>query len=42
MADCEDQKFSLMEVLDTFKLCVSEQKEVYLQNYVEGWRGLVK
>ncbi|GAA6216666.1 ceramide-1-phosphate transfer protein [Lates japonicus] len=38
----EDQKFCLREVLDTFKLCLSENKEVYLQQYVTGWRGLVK
>ncbi|XP_018542368.1 ceramide-1-phosphate transfer protein [Lates calcarifer] len=38
----EDQKFCLREVLDTFKLCLSENKEVYLQHYVAGWRGLVK
>ncbi|XP_022619077.1 ceramide-1-phosphate transfer protein [Seriola dumerili] len=45
MADSEgsvEQKFSLQEVLDTFKLCLSENKEVYLQHYVAGWRGLVK
>nr|XP_020441234.1 ceramide-1-phosphate transfer protein [Monopterus albus] len=38
----EDQKFCLLEVLDTFKLCLSENKEVYLEHYVAGWRGLVK
>ncbi|XP_070696016.1 ceramide-1-phosphate transfer protein [Pempheris klunzingeri] len=38
----EDQKFCLQEVLDTFKLCLSENKEVYLPHYVAGWRGLVK
>ncbi|XP_030277657.1 ceramide-1-phosphate transfer protein [Sparus aurata] len=38
----EEQKFSLKEVLDTFKLCLSENKEVYLEHYVAGWRGLVK
>ncbi|XP_070767204.1 ceramide-1-phosphate transfer protein [Enoplosus armatus] len=38
----EDQKFCLQEVLDTFKLCLSENKEVYLEHYVAGWRGLVK
>ncbi|XP_020507006.1 ceramide-1-phosphate transfer protein [Labrus bergylta] len=45
MADsvvAEDQKFSLKEVLDTFKLCLTENKEVYLEHYVAGWRGLVK
>lgn len=38
----EEQKFCLQEVLDTFKLCLSENKEVYLEHYVAGWRGLVK
>ncbi|XP_008291291.1 ceramide-1-phosphate transfer protein [Stegastes partitus] len=38
----DDQKFSLSEVLDPFKLCLSENKEVYLEHYVAGWRGLVK
>ncbi|XP_038579033.1 ceramide-1-phosphate transfer protein [Micropterus salmoides] len=40
--DSEDQTFCLQEVLDTFKLCLSENKEVYLEHYVAGWRGLVK
>ncbi|XP_062397160.1 ceramide-1-phosphate transfer protein-like [Sardina pilchardus] len=38
----EEQKFSLKEVLDTFSLCLSENKEVYIEHYVEGWRGLVR
>ncbi|XP_041860964.1 ceramide-1-phosphate transfer protein [Melanotaenia boesemani] len=38
----ENQKFCLQEVLDTFKLCLSQNKEVYLEHYVAGWRGLVK
>lgn len=38
----DDQKFCLQEVLDTFKLCLSENKEVYVEHYVAGWRGLVK
>lgn len=45
MADsvtADEQKFSLQEVLDTFKLCLSEEKDVYLEHYVAGWRGLVK
>ncbi|XP_068195623.1 ceramide-1-phosphate transfer protein [Antennarius striatus] len=37
-----EEQFSLQEVLDTFRLCLSENKEVYLQHYVAGWRGLVK
>ncbi|KAA8591417.1 hypothetical protein FQN60_002360 [Etheostoma spectabile] len=36
----EDQKFCLQEVLDTFKLCLSEKKDIYLEHYVAGWRGL--
>ncbi|XP_034732717.1 ceramide-1-phosphate transfer protein [Etheostoma cragini] len=38
----KDQKFCLQEVLDTFKLCLSEKKDIYLEHYVAGWRGLVK
>ncbi|XP_026188526.1 ceramide-1-phosphate transfer protein [Mastacembelus armatus] len=38
----EDQRFCLREVLDTFRLSLSEKKEVYLEHYVAGWRGLVK
>ncbi|KAM9856046.1 ceramide-1-phosphate transfer protein isoform 1-T2 [Aulostomus maculatus] len=38
----EDQKFCLQEVLDTFKLCLSDDKEVSVEHYVAGWRGLVK
>ncbi|XP_051281595.1 ceramide-1-phosphate transfer protein [Dicentrarchus labrax] len=38
----EEQKFCLQEVLDTFKLCLSENKDVYLEHYIAGWRGLVK
>jgi hypothetical protein len=38
----EEQKFSLQEVLDTFKLCLSENQDVYVEHYVAGWRGLVK
>ncbi|TWW57192.1 ceramide-1-phosphate transfer protein [Takifugu flavidus] len=41
-ADPQDHRFSLQEVLDSFKLCLSENKEVYLEHYVSGWRGLVK
>ncbi|KAG7472077.1 hypothetical protein MATL_G00104750 [Megalops atlanticus] len=45
MADAvmaEDQKFCLREVLDTFKSCLSEDKEVLIDQYVAGWRGLVR
>lgn len=38
----EEEKFSLQEVLDTFKLCLSDSKEIYLEQYVAGWRGLVR
>ncbi|XP_075954124.1 ceramide-1-phosphate transfer protein [Anarhichas minor] len=38
----EDQKFCLQEVLDTFKLCLSENKDIYLEQYVAGWRKLIK
>lgn len=41
-ADPQDEKFSLREVLDSFRLCLSENKEVYLEHYVDGWQGLVK
>uniref|UniRef100_A0A8D3DVU9 Ceramide-1-phosphate transfer protein n=1 Tax=Scophthalmus maximus TaxID=52904 RepID=A0A8D3DVU9_SCOMX len=37
-----DQRFCFQEVFDSFKLCLSENKEVYLKHYVDGWRGLVK
>ncbi|XP_047448812.1 ceramide-1-phosphate transfer protein-like [Mugil cephalus] len=38
----EEQKFCFREVLDTFRLCLSPNKEVYLEHYVAGWRGLIK
>ncbi|CAN9515649.1 unnamed protein product [Ophioblennius macclurei] len=38
----DEQKFCLQEVLDAYKLCLSPEKEVYLEHYVAGWRGLVK
>ncbi|CAB1336607.1 unnamed protein product, partial [Coregonus sp. 'balchen'] len=38
----EDPKFTLQEVLDTFKSCLSENKEVFLEHYVAGWLGLVR
>ncbi|KAM3872559.1 ceramide-1-phosphate transfer protein [Diretmus argenteus] len=37
-----EEKFCLREVLDTFKSCLSEDKEVYVEHYVAGWRGLVR
>ncbi|CAL8325897.1 unnamed protein product [Merluccius merluccius] len=36
------EKFSLQEVLDTFRVCLSEDEHVSLEHYVAGWRGLVK
>ncbi|KAK5623430.1 hypothetical protein CRENBAI_014574 [Crenichthys baileyi] len=42
MAGSENQKFCLQEVLDSFQLCLSPNKEVYLEHYIAGWRGLVK
>ncbi|XP_047448824.1 ceramide-1-phosphate transfer protein-like [Mugil cephalus] len=38
----EEQKFCFREILDTFRLCLSPNKEVYLEHYVAGWRGLIK
>ncbi|XP_061780197.1 ceramide-1-phosphate transfer protein [Nerophis lumbriciformis] len=38
----EEQKFCLQEVLSTVKVCLSENDDVILQNYVSCWRGLVK
>ncbi|TKS76591.1 Ceramide-1-phosphate transfer protein [Collichthys lucidus] len=40
--EAPEEKFSLREVLDTFKLCLSGDKEVYVEHYVAGWRGLIK
>ncbi|XP_013889688.1 ceramide-1-phosphate transfer protein [Austrofundulus limnaeus] len=42
MAGSENQTFCLQEVLDGFKLCLSPDKEVYMEHYVSGWRGLIK
>lgn len=38
----EQQTFTLQEVFNNFKLCLSDDKEVYLEHYVAGWRSLVK
>ncbi|XP_063737753.1 LOW QUALITY PROTEIN: ceramide-1-phosphate transfer protein [Eleginops maclovinus] len=35
-------QFCLQEVIDSFRLSLSDTKEVSLDHYVEGWRGLVK
>ncbi|XP_076840044.1 ceramide-1-phosphate transfer protein [Brachyhypopomus gauderio] len=37
MADC----FSLQKVVDTYKSCLSEDKEIYINYYIAGWRELV-
>ncbi|XP_030625435.1 ceramide-1-phosphate transfer protein [Chanos chanos] len=43
MADTsEEQKFSLREVLDSFRACLSENKEIFIEDYIAGWRGLVR
>ncbi|XP_007570844.1 ceramide-1-phosphate transfer protein [Poecilia formosa] len=42
MADSENQKFCLQEVLESFKSCLSPEKEIYIEHYVSGWKGLVK
>ncbi|XP_056364264.1 ceramide-1-phosphate transfer protein [Oenanthe melanoleuca] len=34
--------FSLREVLDAFRGCVTEQQEVLLEPYLSGWRGLIR
>ncbi|NXN83110.1 CPTP protein, partial [Bombycilla garrulus] len=34
--------FSLTEVLDAFRRCVTEQREVLLEPYLSGWRGLIR
>ncbi|NXD42480.1 CPTP protein, partial [Copsychus sechellarum] len=34
--------FSLREVLDAFRRCVTEQQEVLLEPYLSGWRGLIR
>ncbi|XP_065141348.1 ceramide-1-phosphate transfer protein [Paramisgurnus dabryanus] len=33
--------FSLQKVLETFRSCLSENKEVYIKYYIEGWKELV-
>ncbi|NWH97947.1 CPTP protein, partial [Tichodroma muraria] len=34
--------FSMREVLDAFRGCVTEQREVLLEPYLSGWRGLIR
>uniref|UniRef100_A0A8C8SLK7 Ceramide-1-phosphate transfer protein n=1 Tax=Pelusios castaneus TaxID=367368 RepID=A0A8C8SLK7_9SAUR len=41
MAEGADM-FSLREVLVAFKGCLSEQQEVRVDPYLEGWKGLVR
>ncbi|XP_049342342.1 ceramide-1-phosphate transfer protein [Astyanax mexicanus] len=35
------ESFSLQNVLDTFKSSLSENKEIYIQYYIAGWKELV-
>ncbi|KAJ8390155.1 hypothetical protein AAFF_G00110290 [Aldrovandia affinis] len=45
MADAalsEEPKFCLSEVLDSFKTCLTENKEIIIDQYVAGWRGLTR
>lgn len=35
------ESFSLQNVLDTFKSSLNENKEVYIQHYIAGWKELV-
>ncbi|NXD31635.1 CPTP protein, partial [Spelaeornis formosus] len=34
--------FSLREVLDAFRSCVTEEREVLMEPYLCGWRGLIR
>ncbi|XP_060708169.1 ceramide-1-phosphate transfer protein [Hemiscyllium ocellatum] len=40
MADPD--RFSLAEVLESFKKCLTDQGEILQEHYLEGWKGLVK
>ncbi|NXQ26203.1 CPTP protein, partial [Alaudala cheleensis] len=42
MAAAAAGAFSLREVLDAFRGCVTEQREVLLEPYLSGWRGLIR
>ncbi|XP_051961701.1 ceramide-1-phosphate transfer protein-like [Xyrauchen texanus] len=35
------ETFRLQKVLDAFRSCLSENKEVYVKYYIEGWQDLV-
>lgn len=34
--------FCLRDVLDAFRICLDERGEVLLEEYAQGWRGLIK
>ncbi|XP_063273448.1 ceramide-1-phosphate transfer protein [Prinia subflava] len=42
MAAAAAGAFSMREVLDAFRGCVTEQREVLLEPYLSGWRGLIR
>ncbi|NWW57619.1 CPTP protein, partial [Ifrita kowaldi] len=42
MAAAAAGAFSLREVLEAFQRCVTEQREVLLEPYLSGWRGLIR
>ncbi|XP_078463888.1 ceramide-1-phosphate transfer protein-like isoform X1 [Lampetra planeri] len=37
-----EEVFCLRDVLDAFRLCLDERGEVLLEEYAQGWRGLIK
>lgn len=40
---CTDEKFSLKDVLVSFKSCmVDDDEEVLVEHYLNGWKGLVR
>ncbi|XP_029974918.1 ceramide-1-phosphate transfer protein-like [Salarias fasciatus] len=41
-SEAAEEKFCLQEVVDAYRLCLSPEKEVYLEHYIAGWRALVK
>ncbi|XP_075926404.1 ceramide-1-phosphate transfer protein isoform X2 [Petromyzon marinus] len=38
----QEEVFCLRDVLDAFRLCLDERGEVLLEEYAQGWRGLIK
>ncbi|XP_042199578.1 ceramide-1-phosphate transfer protein [Callorhinchus milii] len=38
----ETQRFSLTEVLDSFRTCLTDQGDILLEHYLNGWKGLIK